>query len=440
MKDMISVVVICYNHATYIEQCLQSIFKQTYQNLELIVINDGSTDASKTIIETQVEDSPFPQTTFVTRENRGVVFSRNQGLELCHGKYLLFVDSDNFLNADYIEKLYYLAEEKGTDIVYTKLINPENKEIVIDGGRFEIERFIQGNFIDMCSLIRIEKIGPLRFDDYFNRKGLEDYDFFMSLILEQDAKASYCETTFLNYRVLRDSRSNRGNLKSYYPLYFYIIKKHLSKQPERFAQAISYHLDQLTRLDIEHSIREEKISVYISENEEFTEAPVYEALIQPEDNFIFPVKKGRNYIRITPSNIPSFYESFTLREESHSNTLQPTLSNGIIEKESLVFENFYPFVEFYYEASKETCLELAYKRYNISDIVAENYIGKKLARSSFNHEKQIESYNQQKEELQKENEKLVEKYEELLVNYQAVVDSKRWQFINRLLNLFRRKK
>ena len=41
MKDMISVVVICYNHATYIEQCLQSIFKQTYQNLELIVINDG---------------------------------------------------------------------------------------------------------------------------------------------------------------------------------------------------------------------------------------------------------------------------------------------------------------------------------------------------------------------------------------------------------------
>lgn len=60
MKDLISVVVTCYNHEDYIEQCLRSIFKQSYRNIELFVLNDGSTDKSAQIIQETLVDSPFP--------------------------------------------------------------------------------------------------------------------------------------------------------------------------------------------------------------------------------------------------------------------------------------------------------------------------------------------------------------------------------------------
>ena len=75
MKDLISVVVTCYNHQDYIEQCLRSIFAQTYRNIELLVLDDGSSDHSAEIIEAVLADSPFP-TRFESHENMGVVKRR----------------------------------------------------------------------------------------------------------------------------------------------------------------------------------------------------------------------------------------------------------------------------------------------------------------------------------------------------------------------------
>ena len=77
MTNLISVVVTCYNHENYIEQCLRSIFKQTYRNIELIVLDDGSTDNSSEIIQEVLKESPFV-TTFESHENIGVVRTRNK--------------------------------------------------------------------------------------------------------------------------------------------------------------------------------------------------------------------------------------------------------------------------------------------------------------------------------------------------------------------------
>lgn len=104
MKNLISVIVTCYNHEKYIEQCLRSVFKQTYQNIELIVLDDGSTDGSKQIILKTLKDSPF-EVKFESHKNMGVVKTRNKGIELINGKYFLFVDSDDYLPDDYVEEL-----------------------------------------------------------------------------------------------------------------------------------------------------------------------------------------------------------------------------------------------------------------------------------------------------------------------------------------------
>ena len=102
MKSKVSVIVTCFNHEDYIEECLRSIFSQTYSNIELFVFNDGSTDNSGKIIEQVLTESPFFETKYIYDENRGVVAVRNEGLGQFTGDYVLFVDSDNFLNNDHI--------------------------------------------------------------------------------------------------------------------------------------------------------------------------------------------------------------------------------------------------------------------------------------------------------------------------------------------------
>ena len=126
MKDLISVVVTCYNHQDYIEQCLRSIFEQTYKNIELLVLDDGSTDKSAQIIQETLVDSPFP-TRFESHENMGVVKTRNKALQQIQGTYFIFVDSDDFLDVDYVESFYTTMLQEKADIVYGDLYDPDKK-------------------------------------------------------------------------------------------------------------------------------------------------------------------------------------------------------------------------------------------------------------------------------------------------------------------------
>ena len=103
MDKKVSVVVTCYNHEKYIEECLRSIFGQTHQEIELLIFNDGSTDASGDVISEVLQDSPFTETHYFSEKNRGLAYVRNDALSKMTGDFLLFVDSDNFLNDDHIE-------------------------------------------------------------------------------------------------------------------------------------------------------------------------------------------------------------------------------------------------------------------------------------------------------------------------------------------------
>lgn len=229
MKDLVSVVVTCYNHEKYIEQCLESIFSQTYKTIELIVINDGSKDQSDKLIKEVLVNAPFNRTEYIYQENQGVCVTRNLGLELINGEFLLFVDSDNFLDNDYIEKLIDSAETKSADIVYTDLFDVEKNEIFMKAKEFDLESYLTENFIDNGSLIRTSKIKASRYDLNLNRKKLVDYDFIMNLILVNHAIPVKCSTTKLNYRVLENSisrGSEHNSEKYYYEVYLYILGKY----------------------------------------------------------------------------------------------------------------------------------------------------------------------------------------------------------------------
>ena len=117
MSDIkVSVIIPVYNVERYIEMCLSSLVEQTLEDIELIIINDGSPDNSQAIIDRYKEQYPA-KIVSVIRENGGQATARNEGIEIARGEYLAFVDSDDYVEVTMMEKLYSRAKETGADIV-----------------------------------------------------------------------------------------------------------------------------------------------------------------------------------------------------------------------------------------------------------------------------------------------------------------------------------
>lgn len=113
MESLVSVIVPMYNSSRTIERCLNSITNQTYKKLEIIVINDGSTDGSLDILfKFQKRDSRI---VVIEKENEGVSAARNDGIKRARGEYILFVDSDDYIDVKAIEVLMNIVYCQQTD-------------------------------------------------------------------------------------------------------------------------------------------------------------------------------------------------------------------------------------------------------------------------------------------------------------------------------------
>ena len=114
MTEKITVIVPVYNVENYLNKCLDSIITQTYKNIEIIVVNDGSTDASGEICKEFAEIDH--RIIYIEQENAGLSAVRNTGLEIMSGDYVTFVDSDDWIEQDYLETLYKKIVEYQADI------------------------------------------------------------------------------------------------------------------------------------------------------------------------------------------------------------------------------------------------------------------------------------------------------------------------------------
>lgn len=134
MNSLISIIVPVYNVEKYINRCVDSILNQTYKNLEIILVDDGSTDYSGKICdEYEKKDRRIK---VIHTENKGVGIARNQGLETCHGEYIMFVDPDDYLSKDAVQVLYDRVMIDSSDMAIGKHI-----DVYDDGSK-------NGNFCD----------------------------------------------------------------------------------------------------------------------------------------------------------------------------------------------------------------------------------------------------------------------------------------------------
>ncbi len=213
LKFCISIVMPVYNVERYLPQCMDSIFAQTLKDIEVIAVNDGSTDQSLKILEKYRQAYPDRMRIF-TIDNNGVSHARNYGLARAEGEYVLFVDSDDFLETEMCEKLYRKAKADNNDLVICGRYNVYENERL---GQYRKEsagtQLISRNFrLKDCSF-ELAHISPFPWDKLFRRSLLEGILFpeklrFEDLVFSYEAacKAEWIgvvEEPLYNYRRTR---------------------------------------------------------------------------------------------------------------------------------------------------------------------------------------------------------------------------------------------
>lgn len=115
--ELVSVVIPCYNQGQYLEEAVQSVIDQTYPNIEIIIVNDGSLDNTAEIAS--LLQLKYPGIQILTQENKGLYAARNYGIQSAVGKYIIPLDADDKLDKTMVEKCTTLAEQSHADIVYS---------------------------------------------------------------------------------------------------------------------------------------------------------------------------------------------------------------------------------------------------------------------------------------------------------------------------------
>ena len=238
---LLSVIIPVYNVEPYLEQCLDSVVNQTYKNLEIICINDGSTDNSLKILEKyQKKDKRIK---VINQKNKGVSVARNAGLDVATGEYIAFVDSDDYLELNaYEESMKVMLADRSVDLVEFRVnIFADNDDPINVNREKVICRYYDTIFkLKQHSIVLWNKIFKA---ETIRKKGIR---FLSGIVIAGDQyfsnayfmlthKTSFLDLCLYNYRVRNDSligwqvRSNHNRKMDLYYNYDALIdfaKKH----------------------------------------------------------------------------------------------------------------------------------------------------------------------------------------------------------------------
>jgi glycosyltransferase involved in cell wall biosynthesis len=181
-KPLVSVLVPHYNQARFLRECIDSVRAQTYPDIEIVVIDDASTEAEAAAVLDEVADLDRVDVLRLT-ENGGPSRARNAGLERCKGRYILPVDSDNLLLPDAIERLVAQLNAAGEEIgfIYPNLDFFGNRDEYHQATPYNLYTLLHANFCDTCSLVdRAVFDSGLRYHEGIHL-GHEDWEFALRL-------------------------------------------------------------------------------------------------------------------------------------------------------------------------------------------------------------------------------------------------------------------
>ena len=153
LDEKVSIIVPVYNVEDYLERCVKSIINQTYRNIEIILVDDGSTDKSGILCDELAKCDGRIQV--FHKENGGLSDARNYGIDRAIGEYLLFVDSDDYIHPQMVEALYRAQSQTGADLVtcdYTRELDDISKIHIEDYSSLDVKSFGRDEAMNNVSL------------------------------------------------------------------------------------------------------------------------------------------------------------------------------------------------------------------------------------------------------------------------------------------------
>ncbi|MDR0914086.1 MAG: glycosyltransferase [Oscillospiraceae bacterium] len=248
MNNLISIIIPVYNLEAYLEASLQSVLNQTHKNLEIIIINDGSTDNSAKIIDKLA--AADNRIVAIHKQNGGVTSARNAGIAAATGEYITFFDGDDFAEPNMYEHLLTNLKKYNADISHCGYVRDlpsksiyyyNTGELIVQNGYEGLFEIFDGLKIEpsMCTKLYISEIvKPIFIDPVF--KSYED--FLFNVYAFEKAKKCVFEDLPLYHYILRAKSGSTTNSKDKIENVITIaemLPKHFAKKPEVLPQAIT---------------------------------------------------------------------------------------------------------------------------------------------------------------------------------------------------------
>ena len=222
---VVSVVIPCYNQCEFLFEAVESVVQQSYQNWEIIIVDDGSTDDTPHVAETLKKEFAQKNIHLVQQKNQGLASARNAGIQVAKGQYILPLDADDCLHADMLEKTVQLLEkDPSVAIAYTDTVTFGLREEVWPTGDLVLEDECENNRICYCSLFRRdmwEDVGGYNPNMIW---GYEDWDFWISC-LEKGYSGKRVPERLFRYRLREGTMYSRA-LKNDVKLKAQIVVNH----------------------------------------------------------------------------------------------------------------------------------------------------------------------------------------------------------------------
>lgn len=240
----VSVIIPCFNDGKYIEEAIVSVRNQTYDDIEIIICDDGSTDDFTLAVLRQLESENIR---VLHLQNGGPAYARNRGIEIAKGRFILPLDADDKIERTYIEKavkIIKLDEQIGAVYCYAQLFDKQSGRWLLPD--YSVEEMLVDNIVFVTALFRKDdwsKVGGFCEDFKY---GIEDYDFWLS-ILGLDKRIVQIPEVLFFYRIKGASRTTKFNndvnaIKETYNLIYERHKSLYQKNIDLYCKALRHAL------------------------------------------------------------------------------------------------------------------------------------------------------------------------------------------------------
>ena len=290
MAPYFSIILPIYNVAPYLERCVQSVLDQNYRDYELILVDDGSTDASPEICDRLASQHDCIQV--IHKENGGLASARNAGTQMAQGEYIWWVDSDDWISQDALELLYNASFEKKPDIVKFNYIRVEQEAYpctscvapgyyhdenalteLLTAGFFRTEKFT----LSACTCIYSRSFLDKNYLRFVSERvvGSEDYLFNLEvLLLAKSVQIIESKLYYYEQRTGSLTQRYKKNLPDRYRKLFMLLRQYfadagaLDRYNAKICRFFAWHLMHGTcisneyKVSYDHSIKDGRRNVY----------------------------------------------------------------------------------------------------------------------------------------------------------------------------------